>query len=192
MRTGLFGDIRINSRLLQASLAATQIIVFSLLTAVSSKFSVELIFSPVPISLQSLVVISAGLFLGPWKGAASQVVLIAWGLAGFPVFARALPGIVVLLGPTGGFIIGFVFCAFLVGWMAQNIFPQGWIKEYALILLASMFIFLPGVLWLKVWTGTSIQQTLKLGFLPFLPGDIVKCGMALLAYRFYRRSSRNV
>jgi len=186
MRTGLLGKIRVNSRLLQVLYVTTQIIVFSLLTAVSSKFSIELVFSPVPISLQSLAVISAGLFLGPWKGAASQIALIAWGLAGYPVFARALPGIVVLMGPTGGYIMGFVFCAFLAGWMAQNVFPKGWIKEYALILLASMFIFLPGVLWLKVWAGTSLQQSLVLGFLPFLPGDFIKCALALIAYRFFR------
>ncbi len=151
---------------------------FAAITALSSKLIIPLGFTPVPISLQSLSVVMAGLVLGSKAGALSQIILIGLGLVGLPVFSSPLPGNLVLAGPTGGYIFGFVLTAFFSGWIRENFLKRNPIQDFALIFLGSLFIFIPGVLWLSQFTGQNLWLSIQLGFFPFIVGDLIKCALA--------------
>jgi biotin transport system substrate-specific component len=108
------------------------------------------------------------------------------GLAGLPVFSDRLPGFITLAGPTGGYIVGFVLSAFVAGWIFENAKPKSFVGTFIALFVASLFIFIPGVLWLKTLTQTSLAQALALGFTPFLIGDLVKTLAATIAVRLRR------
>jgi biotin transport system substrate-specific component len=162
------------SRTLDYSIAILQILGFAGLTALCADAKIYLSFSPVPITLQSLAVILSGALLGSKKGALSQIVLIAIGASGLSVFSVKGAGYLALLGPTGGYILGFVLAAFVAGWMKEHSFLVGFWKTNAFLFLASLFIFIPGVVWLKTFTGVSTSSALTMGFYPYLLGDIIK------------------
>lgn len=163
------------SEVISALSSTGQVLGIGALTALAAKVSFFLPFSPVPITLQSFVVLLAGVILGSKKGALSQVSLIGMGLTGLPVFAEPLPGFAVMAGPTGGYILGFVFAAYVAGRISEDLKPKNLLSQFFYLFLASLFIFLPGVIWLSVYTGADLGKALQLGFFPFLAGDIMKC-----------------
>lgn len=165
---------------------ASLIVGFGILTALSSKLSFYLPFSPVPITLQSFVVLLSGAILGARSGALSQITLIAMGAAGLPVFAQALPGNLVLLGPTGGYVLGFVLAAYISGAFFEKFTRPGFLKSFLLFFVASLFIFLPGVAWLTTYTGKDLWTAIQIGFVPFILGDFVKCAFAVGFLRLLR------
>ncbi|HRK02519.1 MAG TPA: biotin transporter BioY, partial [Oligoflexia bacterium] len=136
------------------------------------------------------VVLMSGLFLGPWKGAVSQALYIGLGALGLPFFAAPAA----LAGPTGGYILGFVLAAFLTGSLSQKIKDHSgvWnkIKTYGLVLIASLGIFVPGVLWLKLLTGQSWSASLAMGFVPFIIGDLIKTAIAVSSYSVAAAAAR--
>lgn len=158
----------------RVGLGALQILAFTTLTALAAHIRIPLPFTPVPITLQSLVVILAGIFLGSKKGATSQIALILAGFLGFSVFSQSGPAYAVVLGPTGGYILGFVFAAYVAGWMKEHLELQGFWSRSLALFGASLFIFIPGVFWLKIFTGQNWGLALSLGLYPFLLGDILK------------------
>ncbi len=166
---------------------ATPVILMSLLTALAAQAKFYLPFTPVPITLQSLVVILSGAWFGMNRGAASQVLLAVLCAFQVPVYSQAGA----LFGPTGGYILGFVFAAMAAGFLRD----RGWLKKNGflmsslLLFAASMFIFIPGVIWLKVWTGRTFYEALAMGFFPFLIGDVVKTLTAALAVKWIGSSS---
>jgi len=128
----------------------------------------------VPITLQTLFLNLAGALLGGYLGALSQVIYVLLGIAGLPVFAGGAAGPGVLLGPTGGYLIGFVIGAFVIGKLVELKEKPGfaWI---ALAMTAGMVvIYVFGVLQLSVVAKLSIEQAIAAGALPFLPGDFIK------------------
>jgi biotin transport system substrate-specific component len=147
---------------------------FALLTAIASKISFMVPGSLVPITLQSLVVSLAGVVLGSKRGALSQLSLIGLGLSGLPVFSAPLPGNLVLVGPTGGYILGFVLCAYATGLVFERLELKHFFVRYLAIFACSFFIFVPGVLWLSVYTGSFASAVLT-GLMPFLLGGLLKC-----------------
>lgn len=153
------------------------IVSFALLTAASSKLSFPFPGSPIPITLQSFMVLLAGWTLGSKRGALSQLTLIGLGLTGLPVFSAPLPGQIVLLGPTGGYILGFVLAAYAMGLLRERFALRNPLVRFSAIFLASLYIFLPGVIWLVSLTKISWTQGLAIGLYPFLLGDVVKCAM---------------
>lgn len=159
-------------------ISLTQIVGFAVLSALSSKIQVPLDFTPVPVTLQTFVVLLSGALLGPYKAAASQLTLIGMGLAGLPVFTSPLPGHLVLLGPTGGYIMGFVLAAFVSGWIFQNTKKRCLILDFVYMFIASFFILVPGLIYLGRFTGMDWHKTLALGFWPFILGDLIKCFLA--------------
>jgi len=165
-----------------------KIFVFAGLTALASKVQFFLPFSPVPITLQSFAVLLSGVLLGSKKGALSQISLIGMGLCGLPVFSVATAGPAVLFGPTGGYIFGFMVAAFVAGWFFESFKPKSLSFQCLFLLLASFCIFIPGIAWLQIFTGKSLWLSLKIGFYPFLPGDVLKC----LAAAFFIRALRAV
>jgi biotin transport system substrate-specific component len=158
---------------------------FAALVALGARISVPL--APIPLTLQVPFVLLAGAFLGPRAGAASMATYLAAGALGLPVFAAG-GGIAYLLGPTGGYLVGFVPAAALVGALARR---GARLPRLLLAMTAAVAtIHLLGILHLSLVLGRSPAETVQTGLLPFLPGDALKvAGAAALvaAWRGVRR-----
>jgi biotin transport system substrate-specific component len=151
---------------------------FACLTGLSAQFRFYLPGSPVPITGQTFAVLLAGILLGKWWGGISQGVYVGIGAIGVPWFAGFNGGIGYLFGPTGGYIIGFIFAAFFLGYFMDNyVRSRGFLVMLALMLFANfVLIFTPGLLQLYFFTGASlgIWELLMIGMIPFIAGDLVK------------------
>ncbi len=178
------------------SIANPRTVVVALLgsafVAVSAQVQVSLLpFSPVPITGQTFAVFIVGMAFGWRLGALTLLLYMAEGAAGIPVFAKLSAGPEVIVGPTGGYIVGFVLAAAVVGYLAQ----RGWDRNVGFtacaMLVGNIAIYLPGVLWLSVFyagvgadyiaaTGaeTAVGAALAAGVVPFLPGDALKLALA--------------
>lgn len=162
--------------------------VFTILTAVGAFIYIPLPFTPVPLTMQVFFVLLSGGIMGR-KAAVSQILYLAIGTAGLPVFSGAAGGAVRLLGPTGGYLVGFVAAAYVVGWMIEKKRDS-----FGMVLLAMLtglsVIYLFGSIRLMAYAGTDIMSTMKLGVLPFLLGDVIKISIAApLAWKLYNRFS---
>ncbi|UCD36800.1 MAG: biotin transporter BioY [Fidelibacterota bacterium] len=150
----------------------------SLLVALSAQFALRLPFSPVPITGQTLAVLLVGALLGSARGGISMLLYLAEGIAGLPVFAAGGAGVAYFLGPTGGYLLGFVAGATLTGLLAE----RGWDRRIVTTLLAMLAgmgaIYAAGVSWLA-WFA-NVENALALGLYPFLPGAAVKIIAAAL------------
>jgi len=148
------------------------VIVGSVLIALSAQLSINLPFSPVPITGQTFAVLFIAALFGSRRGSATVLAYLAEGAAGMPVFANGMGGAHVLVGPTGGYLIGFVLAAFLVGWLAE----KGWDRRIVTTIIAMIFgnlvIYAVGVTWLGAMIGYN--QAFTFGLRPFIPGDLVK------------------
>lgn len=145
--------------------------IFGALTALGGLISIP--FFPVPLTLQSFFVYLAVLKLGK-DAYVSQAIYLGLGLMGLPVFARGMGGYAVLLGPTGGFLLGFVLGALVAGRVAD---AMGKRRNLAM-LLCSALIFITGWLWLSYWLGGNLVAAAWAGVIPFLPGDAAKIAVA--------------
>lgn len=170
----------------QLTKTASQIAAFTLLTALCAHAKFYLPFTPVPITLQSFAVVLSGALLGSRKGLASQVLLLVAGSMGFSVFSAGT-GLAVILGPTGGYLLGFLLSAYVAGKIFESEKNLGFFKTNSYLFLASLFIFLPGVVWLKVFTDASWASAIQMGFVPFIAGDILKTVLASITLRFSNR-----
>ena len=161
------------SRALRAVLLA---LLGSALLTVSAKIQVP--FYPVPMTLQTLVVLLLGLALG-WRLAFATVLLyLAQGAIGLPVFAGTPEkgiGLAYMLGPTGGYLLGFALAAAVTGWIAGR--RRDLLALVGAVLAGTATIWVCGVLWLASLVG--FQQALALGLVPFLLGDLVKAALAV-------------
>lgn len=160
------------------------ILLGSLLIAVLAQISIPIPFSPVPITGQTVGVVLVGGLLGARRGAMAVLAYLMEGAMGLPVFAQMKAGAHVLVGPTAGYLWGFVIAAFLIGYLAE----KGWtIKSIASFLscfAATTLILVMGTLYLATLTG--FNKALVMGFYPFLVGDVVKsalCSGLLLGLR---------
>ncbi len=156
------------------------IALFAVLTAAGGLISVPAIAAPM--TLQNLFTILSGALLGPAGGALSQAVYIVMGVAGLPVFSGGGSGIGHLLGPTGGYLIGFIGAAYVSGIFAL----RG--KVLAGFAAGIIFIYLTGLPWLKFWLQLSWIEAFVAGAAIFIPGDIIKIIAALGIYRGVRSS----
>ena len=151
----------------------------SLLIALSAHVAIPLPFSPVPITGQTLAVLLVGALLGSRRGALCLLAYLAEGLAGLPVFAPGgAPGLARLLGPTGGYLVGFVAAAYVTGRLAEEGWDRRVLSTIAAMLLGSAVIYTCGVSWLAVPLG--LEKALVAGLYPFIPGDLVKVVLAAL------------
>jgi biotin transport system substrate-specific component len=145
------------------------------LTAAAAQISVPLPFTAVPFTFQPMVVLLAGLTLGSRLGMASQVLYLALGVAGFPVFAASptlAPGALRLVGPTGGYLMAYPFAAFLTGYLAERGFDRRYATSFAAMLAGLLVIYVCGATWLGLSVGPT--QALALGIAPFVLADLVK------------------
>jgi len=151
---------------------AAQVLGTSWLIAISAQVSVHIPFSPVPITGQTLVVLLAGLLLGRNLAAASVLAYLLQGAAGMPFFAGGRSGLVTLLGPTGGYLFGFLAAAWVVGLLAEQPARRPLLTTAGSLLAGTAIIYLFGLPWLALFVPRA--QVLSLGLVPFLAGDLLK------------------
>jgi biotin transport system substrate-specific component len=162
---------------------------FTVALAAAAQVAIPIPGTPVPITLQPMVVVLAGMMLGPAFGASSMLLYLALGAAGLPVFAPVgAPGIARLLGPTGGYLIAFPFAAFAAGMVAHR-FPT-FIGRWAGAMLGMVVIFAGGIAQLTILTG-SVRQALAFGLTPFAAFDVLKALVAAAVARPWIRSARD-
>jgi biotin transport system substrate-specific component len=149
-----------------------------LFTALLAQVSIPVPGSPVPITGQTLAVVLTAAALGPVRGTAVQVFYILAGLVGLPFYSEATSGIQVVTGATGGYLIGFIPAAYLIGLAAQRGADRSFLKALPLFAAGQAVIFAVGVPWLAVTTGMSASQALDAGFYPFILGGLVKAAVA--------------
>ncbi|MBL7203048.1 MAG: biotin transporter BioY [Desulfobacteraceae bacterium] len=152
--------------------------VFGAVTAAGAYMMIPL--PPVPITLQTMFVYLAGALLGARLGALSQVVYLLIGIIGLPVFAGGKAGLGVLLGPTGGYLIGFIAGAYVIGKLVEMRQRPGFIWIVFSMVIGTVVIYLFGVIQLSLIARLSIDKAITVGALPFLIGDTLKIVVAAL------------
>jgi len=144
-------------------------------TAALAWVVIPLPFTPVPVSGQTVGVMLAGLFLPPQLAALSQVIYIALGVLGLPVFAGGSAGLGTIFGPTGGYIWAFVLAALCISWAVRKVPSSTRIGYFAILALGGIgLIYVFGIIQLMAVTGIGLAQAVTAGALPFLPGDLAK------------------
>src|SRR4051812_18223992 len=152
---------------------------FALALTAAAQITIPMPGTPVPFTLQPLVVVLAGLMLGPVAGATSMLIYLAAGAMGLPVFSPVgLPGIARLLGPTGGYLIAYPVAAMTAGWLGGS--HSSTLRRFGAACAGIALIFVGGIAQLSVLTG-SLPEAIRLGVTPFAPLDIVKALIAALA-----------
>jgi biotin transport system substrate-specific component len=151
---------------------------FILFTAIGAQLAVPLPFSPVPITMQTLFVVLAGMTLGPRDGFIAIVSYLALGLGGAPVFAGFAFGPTAFTGLTGGYLFAFPVAAYAAGRVAE-LFPGRRAGILTGALTGSLLILVSGTSYLALLTGRSISGALPLAFFPFIPGEIAKALLAV-------------
>ena len=165
----------ISKRSITADIAL--VLLGSVVVAAFAQISIPL--QPVPITGQTFAVLLVGMALGSRRGAAALALYLAEGAAGLPVFAEAKSGLVTLLGPTGGYLFGFVVAAWLVGLLAERGFDRSLLKTLVAMVAGNAVIYVLGVAWLARFVG-GFSGALDFGMYPFLIGDAIKAVAAAL------------
>jgi biotin transport system substrate-specific component len=152
---------------------------FTLALAAAAQITIPIPGTPVPFTLQPLVVVLAGLMLGPVAGAASMLIYLAAGAIGLPVFSPVgVPGVARLFGPTGGYLIAYPLAAFTAGKLAGA--HSTLLRRFLAACAGIALIFVGGIAQLTVLTG-SLTHAVRLGVTPFAPLDVVKAFIAAVA-----------
>lgn len=162
------------TRALNIPARLAMIAAFTLLTILAARVTVEI--GPVPLTLQTLAVFLCGLVLGARDGALAQITYVALIAANLPFDARGL-GAAAFTGPTWGYLIGFIACAYVTGWLVEH--HGGTMARRALAAwIGSLFVFIPGVIVLKYMTGIEWNAALTGGFLEFQWENLLKVLLA--------------
>ena|SRR5258706_9014405 len=174
--------MRAPSRSLQTAEQAGAVLFVTILTAIAAQISVPLPFTPVPFTFQPMVVLIGAAALGARLGAASQVLYLALGLAGLPVFAASpalAQGAARLLGPTGGYLMSYPLAAFVAGALAERGFDRRYLTAVLAMACGLTIIFAGGVFWLAAFVqARGLAAALAAGFYPFIAADFVKLLLA--------------
>ena len=147
------------------------------LVGVLAQVSVHLPSTPVPITGQTLGVLLAGTALGWKRGAAAMLLYAVAGVAGIPWFAGHASGYV---GASFGYVVGFVLCAALCGWLAERGADRTILKSAPAMVAGEVLMYGVGVLWLALDLHVGAAKAIALGLTPFLVGDAIKAAMAAL------------
>ena len=169
------------------AIRGASVLFITALTAAAAQVSVPLPFTQVPFTLQPMVVLLGALALGSRLGMLSQVLYLALGIAGLPVFAASAtlaPGVLRLLGPTGGYLMSYPFAAFVVGALAERGFDRRYVSSVFAMLVGLLTIYSVGALWLAFFAHTAttgavgLRAAVATGVLPFFPADMIKLFVA--------------
>jgi len=148
----------------------------SLLLALLARLSIPVPFSPVPITGQTFGILFLGAVLGSRIGTLSVIMYISEGLMGLPVFAGGTMGFLYLLGPTGGYLIGFIPAVYLVGYLSEQSWINSFTSAFFTMTIGTSVIFIFGISWLAVTAG--LGTALLIGLYPYIPGTIIKIVLA--------------
>ncbi len=167
--------------------------IFAGFVSLSAQITIPLPFTPVPITGQTLAVLLTGTVIGARRGCASLVLYLLLGACGAHVFAGGATGAMKFFGATGGYLLSYPIASAITGALAQRGWDRKPAKLFGLMALGNLAIYVPGVLWLSVFTG-SLGSALMKGAVPFVLGDVVKIGIAMLmmpgAWRLVKRIER--
>ncbi|PYI50539.1 biotin transporter BioY [Paenibacillus flagellatus] len=165
-----------NSRLTVQGIVLSAL--FGALMMVFSYIKIHIGISPVPITLENMAVLLAGVLLGPLYGFFSTFTVVFLLALGLPVLSGTSVGLARLLGPTGGFLWMFPICALLVGWVTRRIRGTGWPAYVAMFAAIEIFgvllAYAGGVPWLQHKLHVSFGKALLMGFVPYIGGDTIK------------------
>lgn len=165
---------------------ASLILCGSLVVALAAQARLDLPFTPVPITLQTAAVLLVGATLGARRGAAAVLAYLAQGAAGLPVFAGGAAGPAYALGPTGGYLVGFVLAAATAGWLVERGWGRDPLRVVAAFGLASASVYLAGVSWLALAFGLPPTA----GLVPFVAVDAAKTVVAAALWSASTRLGR--
>jgi biotin transport system substrate-specific component len=160
----------------------------AVLTGILAQVRLFLPWTPVPVTCQTFAVLLAGAVLGKYWGGISQVIYVALGIAGIPWFNGATGGYAVIMGPTGGYLLGFVLAALFVGHVIDTYNrSKGFYQMLGIMMFANfILIYLPGIIQLNIWfylfkgSSLNITQLVYAGVMPFVVGDAIKIVSAAL------------
>lgn len=162
------------------------IVLASLMTALMAVGAyIHVPIGPVPIVLTNLFVLLSGLLLGSKWALASTCIYVLLGAIGLPVFYGAKGGMAHILGPTGGYLGGFIVCSFFTGLISEK-FHNDIRGDILAVIVGSILIYCLGLPWLKLVTKMPWTKVMVIGMIPFLPGDTIKAILAIILARAVR------
>jgi biotin transport system substrate-specific component len=147
------------------------------LTGLAAQFTTAVPFTAVPFTLTPIAVLLTGAVLGSRLGAASQVLYVAAGLAGLSVFSPSAtlpPGLLRVLGPTGGYIMAYPIAAFVTGWLSERGWDRRYVSSLGAMLAGLAIIYAGGVSWLSLAFVNSLSGAVTAGLAPFVVLDVLK------------------
>ena len=159
-----------------------QMVLIALMTAVTcvlGPLSIPLPFSPVPISLTNFAIFLAIFVLGMKSGTISFIIYLLLGAVGVPVFSSFRGGFQVLAGPTGGYLIGFIFLALIMGFALDH-FDRKLVPTIIGMIIGMAVCYAFGTVWLAKLLSLSLKEGLMMGVIPYLPGDAAKIIIAAI------------
>ncbi len=156
---------------------------FTALTAVGALISFPLPFTPVPFTLQITFTTMAGFVLGAKYGAFSQLAYLLLGAIGLPVFANRMAGFSILVGPTAGFLWGFILSAVLIGWLAARYRTSNPAIIFGILSVGLLVIYSLGTLGLMAVLGLAFVQAVMAGVAPYILFDLLKIALATFLIR---------
>lgn len=159
-----------------------QMVLIALMTAVTcvlGPLSIPLPFSPVPISLTNFAIFLAIFVLGMKSGTISFIIYLLLGAVGVPVFSSFRGGFQVLAGPTGGYLIGFIFLALIMGFALEH-FDRKLVPIIIGMIIGMAVCYAFGTVWLAKLLSLSFKEGLMMGVIPYLPGDAAKIIIAAI------------
>ena len=168
------------------------VISFIALTVAGAYIRIPLPFTPVPITLQTFFVLLAGAVLGRKLGSLSQFSYLLIGIFGLPVFTGGLYGLARLFGPTGGYLIGFVLAAYVIGKLLGNDDDAPFIKIAGAMFVGLAILFVIGTFQLAVIMRIPVQAAVTMGVLPFVVGDAIKLLAAATIYQRIQKQARQI
>jgi biotin transport system substrate-specific component len=169
-----------SSRSLNVLKDALLVVGFNVLLILSARLSIHLWFTPIPITLQTFVVMLAGAAMGSRRGALVMLLYLAEGASGLPVFAAGGGWAYLITSPTAGYLWSYPIAAFVVGFLAERGLDRSFLTSIFAMLPGTVIIYALGVSWLAVLLHIGLDKAFALGMWPFIPGDLVKIVVAAL------------
>jgi len=145
---------------------------FVLFMAFGAHVYIPLVFTPVPITMQTFFVLLCGAILGKHLGSFSAILYIILGAAGIPIFSTGTWGFSHVFGPTGGYLFGFAISCYVIGRVLEK--RDSLLSIIIALLLGEFIIFCLGAIWLMILFHISLRQALFIGVVPFIAGDSIK------------------
>lgn len=163
----------------QHTQSLTLIALMTAVTCILGPLSIMIPLSPVPISFTNLAIYFSAILLGSKKSTVSYIVYLFIGFIGVPVFSGFTAGPEKLLGPTGGYLIGFILMAIITGFMVDKFSGKNYMIVLGMV-IGTVITYALGTIWLAYQANMSFQAALFAGVIPYIPGDIVKMAIAIV------------